>query len=116
MVGRVAPAEHNLAGVDVPAGADLGMVDTPSIVVDTEAADMACMVAHIVAEESVVVEGFGFGPVCFVPGYPELGYPEVVARSVPAGFDVDCYAPAVHSVEAVHSGFVEDRGVVPYLV
>ena len=47
MAGKEAPAGHNLDGVDVPMGAGLGMVDTPSIVVDTGAADMAYLVAHL---------------------------------------------------------------------
>ena len=47
MVGKEAPAGHNLAGVDVPVGAGLGMVDTPSIVVDMEAADMAYLVVRL---------------------------------------------------------------------
>ena len=47
MVGKEAPAGHNLAGVDVPAGAGLDMVDIPSIVVGMEAADMVCLVEHL---------------------------------------------------------------------
>ena len=46
MAGKVAPVEHNLFGVDFLAGAGLGMVGNPSIVVDTEAADMAYLDAH----------------------------------------------------------------------
>ena len=42
MASKEAPAGHTLAGVDVPVGAGLGMVDTPSIVVDTREDDMAC--------------------------------------------------------------------------
>ena len=45
--GKEAPAGHNLAGVDVPVGAGLGMVDTPSIFVDTGAADMVHLVVHL---------------------------------------------------------------------
>ena len=102
MAGKGAPAEHNLVGVDVLAGAGLGMVDTPSIVVDMEAAGMAYLDAHLhsvgdmayfaldartvveahVAEE-FAVEGFvvvvpelvvGSGPA--VEGYSELEYSE----------------------------------------
>ena len=40
MAGKEAPVEHNLAGVDVPQEAGLGMVGIPSMaVVDTAAAD-----------------------------------------------------------------------------
>ena len=98
--GKGAPAEHNLVGVDVLAGAGLDKVDTPSIVVDMGAADMACFAldvrtvveAHVAEEFAVegfvvvvpelvvgglvVVEGLvvGLGPV--VEEYSELEYSE----------------------------------------
>ena len=108
MVGKEAPAGHNLAGVDVPAGAGLDMVDIPSIVVGMGAADMVCLAEHLYSEmdmacsawdahtvvvealvvEEFVVEALGFGleysvleyseSGCFELEYSELEYSECV--------------------------------------
>lgn len=75
-IGKLVPAGHNLAGVDVPQEAGIGMVGIPSmVVVDMAAADTVCYYAHPCSEADLACSTREVHMVAEVPDTADL-YPK----------------------------------------